>query len=96
MIKTHLGAQFYFLSRIIVPLGWVTKAHAGRRHRVSENHIKKQSLVDTGGSSILRTASPIFLQFPERVQPYKNDLILIVFIDFKEYHHTPTYQAVTW
>ena len=105
VMKTYLGAQFYFLSRIVgLPKhAWIMCSNAGHRHRVNENHIKKpsngewKSLVDTGGWSILRIASPRYvLQFPERFQPYKNDLILIAFLDFKEYHHTPTYQAVTW
>ena len=72
-------------------IGWtkiISKTHA---------HGEGKSLVDTGGWRILRIASPIcvrVLEPPEHFQPYKNDLILIGFIDFKEYDNTPTYQAV--
>ena len=74
-------------------IGWtkiISKTHA---------HGEGKSLVDTGGWRILRIASPIcvrVLEPPEHFQPYKNDLILIGFIDFKEYDNTPTYQAASW
>jgi hypothetical protein len=51
--------------------------------------------VDTGGGSILRIASPIWVRVSGTLfQPYKNDWILIVLTDFKEYRHNPPYPYV--
>ena len=74
---------------------------SSKKHVAVEVSGEQESLVDTGGWSILRKAFLIFfniyyvLEFPEHFQPYKNDWILIVFVDSPQYHHTPTYKAVT-
>lgn len=40
------------------------------------------------------SVSNVFQGFQRTLNPTTH--LILIFLDFKEYHHTPTYQAVTW
>ena len=108
LIKKLLRGSVLLSFKNHAPLGCVSKtcmnhvscvhmpgAGIGWMKIITKNHANGKQKSD--GCRILRIASAICLRVSRALSnPTNNDLILLVFTDFKEYHDTPTYQAVTW